>query len=350
MIPDRLDIRRLDPQGRFEDWQPLGEGTTAQVFAAVDRFSGRQVVLKMARDRDMARLFRGEVELLRRLSAPVFPELLDFVPDGDGVTLIVMERRGGRPLDPADTRDLSAAGLARLLAPLAQGLCELADLHHLHGDISPGNVLLDHTRVSLLDLGLARPLDQGLVDRSGTLATMAPERLASGRLHGGGDIWSLGVLGWTLICGHPPFPDETDACVRAILDGQRRPPGQGADHPLMPLMLRCLEPDPEKRPTAQTLLHELLVYSQAGPELVPRRPAASQVPDWCRQLLAELGAGHSGTVWGSGAGEEWVWLDWLQHESALAGLRLLHLDTGRDSPLEWARLHLLRHPGLVEQP
>ena len=343
---------RIDPEGRFEQLQPLGEGTTARVLAAVDRYSGRPVVLKLARDPEMAQLFRGEVNLLRRLSAPVFPELLDFHLDSSGgVELIVMERRQGATLETL-TSSLDPLALARLLAQLAQGLVELASLAHLHGDLSPGNVLLDHDRASLLDLGLARAIDDGGADRSGTIATMAPERLSEGRLHPGGDVWSLGVLGWSLICGHAPFPDDPDACIRAILQGQRLDPGAGREHPLMPLCESCLQLDPERRPSALQVLHALLALQPdcLGPELVPRRPAPSQVPAWCLELQSCIEQGRSGAIHGPSTGDHSIWLEWLLHGQALAGHRQLHMNLGQETPLDWARRHLLRHPGLAGHP
>ncbi|PIO66602.1 hypothetical protein TELCIR_11682 [Teladorsagia circumcincta] len=84
-----------------------------------------------------------------------------------------------------------------------------------HRDIKPENILCmtkeDYTLVKLADFGLAKGNDAStLKTYCGTPAYMAPEMIDNDRLpyNPKVDMWSLGVVLFTGICGYPPFSDD----------------------------------------------------------------------------------------------------------------------------------------------
>jgi serine/threonine protein kinase len=119
----------------------------------------------------------------------------------EGEDLAIKTDRGISPFEAA----LFAAQTAEAVA-----FCHQAGV--IHGDLKPSNVIADSRgAVHLTDFGLARLID-GDPDESssviaGTAAFMAPEQVDSrwGKITSSIDIYALGALLYTLLCGRPPY-------------------------------------------------------------------------------------------------------------------------------------------------
>ncbi|CAJ1349697.1 unnamed protein product [Effrenium voratum] len=98
----------------------------------------------------------------------------------------------------------------------------MAAFEHLHGkkivfrDLKPENLLLtDEGRVKLTDMGLAKVIFGKTYTTCGTPDYFAPELIASkGHTHAV-DWWTLGVLSFELMSGHPPFESATPMQIYA---------------------------------------------------------------------------------------------------------------------------------------
>lgn len=86
-----------------------------------------------------------------------------------------------------------------------------------HRDIKPENILFSKkynglmSEIKLIDFGLSKILtnpDQILQTKIGTPLYIAPE-VIKGSYNKQCDLWSIGVITYTLLCGYPPFFGET---------------------------------------------------------------------------------------------------------------------------------------------
>src|SRR5262249_7763995 len=163
----------------------------------------------------------------------------------DGEDLAASLRRVGR--FPEDR----AADLAR---QLCAGLAAAHDRGVLHRDLKPANVMLDSAgKVRLMDFGLAAI---GAVEdvRSGPPAYMSPEQLLGREVTARSDIFALGLVLYELFTGRRAFAATT---IAELVDRQQTgavtTPSTivtGLDPAIDRAILRCLDPDPARRPAS----------------------------------------------------------------------------------------------------
>lgn len=255
-----VDTAAVVPRDRYVVHERIGIGSMGLVYRTFDRTLGRDVALKMLRERSPNDLYRlkHEFRALAGMSHPNLVALYDLVVAErgafftmellDGTDLVGWVRGGAPPGTPLD-----ADGVARLravLPELAAGLCALHTVGVSHRDLKPSNVMVtSEGRVVLLDFGLAASREQ-IVGTSdvrpaelvGTPDYMAPEQIRGDRASAAADCYSLGVLLYAALAGRLPFANP-------IL--RRTPPSpQSAAPDLDALALELLATDPRRRPTA----------------------------------------------------------------------------------------------------
>lgn len=147
----------------------------------------------------------------------------------------------------------------------------------IHRDLKLGNLFLnDKMEIKLGDFGLATKLDfDGEKKRTicGTPNYIAPEVLEGKSGHSYEvDIWSLGVIIYTLIIGKPPF-ETTDvkATYRRIRNNSYSfPENVQISDPARDLIMCILNGDPKRRPTLDEILnHEFLNHGGSIPKTLP---------------------------------------------------------------------------------
>ena len=131
---------------------------------------------------------------------------------------------------------------------LAQGLRDMHEVNLVHRDLKLLNVFMcdssEMPRVKLGDLGLAVRLSPGesIIKRAGTVAFMAPEVLAEKATAFKSDIWSLGIIMYTLLVSHLPFTSDlyTEKRQKELLELEI--PYEGADwESISPESVDCLK-------------------------------------------------------------------------------------------------------------
>ncbi len=300
--PDPEAMRRLDtalpagappaPAGRplgsgYLLHAPVGAGAMGQVWRASRATDGSPVAVKILRPEltsspELVSRFLLERTSLLAVQHPNVVRVHDLVAEGDTLA-IVMDLVDGPDLRrwSAMTATVAPSTACALLAQLAHGLAAVHRRGIVHRDLKPENVLIDavdtaepHAR--LTDFGVARSAAGPALTSTGSVVGtpeyLAPE-LAAGRTAGPpADIYALGVMAYELLAGVRPFSaDHPAALLRLHLEtAPVRPPG--LDDALWSVIARCMEKDPQRRPSASALAAELegLAGSMAGlPALAP---------------------------------------------------------------------------------
>jgi len=245
-----------------------------KVYLGVAGSTGGKVAIKVlsvrgdgSQERLEKRFFR-EAKLAANLRHPHVVRVFD-----SGVhdlrPYIVMELVEGASLgDILDQRDrLDPERVANLGAAVAEGLTAIHEAGIVHRDIKPDNILLGTgSQVKITDMGLSRVVEDetegsrltatGVV--VGTPLYVAPEAIRDTKNAGpAADVYSLGATLYHAASGQPPFDgDSPYDLMRGHLDETATPLHElveGIPENLDRTIMRCLEKDPRRRPSAERL-------------------------------------------------------------------------------------------------
>ena len=159
-----------DRLGPYRIEAPLGAGGMGEVYRAHDTRLGRDVALKVLRERESVERFEREARAVAALSHPNILAIHDVGTDG-GRAYVAMELLQGETL-----RERLAAGplpLRKALeigAEIARGLAAAHAVGIVHRDLKPDNVWITREGgVKILDFGLARSVvPAGMADKTRT--------------------------------------------------------------------------------------------------------------------------------------------------------------------------------------
>ncbi|MEU8135474.1 serine/threonine-protein kinase [Streptodolium elevatio] len=278
--------------GRYRPAEMLGRGGMGTVWRAYDTVLDRVVAMKELRvpddldDEERARRSARAMREVRAAALVSHPNVVgvhDVVED-DGRPWIIMELVVGRTLaDDLDEGRLPARDAARITRQLLEALRAVHAASVVHRDVKPGNVLLSHDgRAVLTDFGIATLVGTTTITATGTtigtLEYMAPERAQGLRPGPASDLWSLGATMYEMLEGRSPFRRNGEfATLQAVLDGTFDPPRHAG--PLVGVLAGLLEPDPDRRLTADGALRMLAEAGFGGPDGCPEAAPAERVDE-----------------------------------------------------------------------
>ncbi|HEY2946116.1 MAG TPA: serine/threonine-protein kinase [Vicinamibacteria bacterium] len=280
---------------RYEILSPLGRGGMGAVYRAHDRVLDETVALKVLRGDvasapEMAKRFRSEIKLARRVAHPNVCRIYEYGEDGprqyismelvEGTNLKeVLKRRG--PLPAAE-----ACGLA---AQVADGLAAIHRVGIVHRDLKTLNVMIDaQGAAKVMDFGIAKKVEaDGTPAPSGSYVVGSPEYMSPEQARGQpvdfrSDIYALGIIVFELFTGRVPFRGDTP--VATLLMHIETPPpldGPGAaaiPSSVRPVLRKALAKDPADRYAGAQEMADALRAARddtLGPRSAPRAPIST---------------------------------------------------------------------------
>jgi eukaryotic-like serine/threonine-protein kinase len=236
-------------RGEIRVDEVLARGGFGVVYRARQLWMRRDVALKVlppgvdAQSED-GQLFLDEIRAVARIDHPNVVRIFHADETYDGRLFYAMELLTGEDFDQlADRGPMPPSRAVALVGQLLVGLAAAHDAGLIHADIKPGNGFVARggagDRVVLLDFGLARLARPGAATASvgGTPQYMAPEQLAHQRVDERSDLFSVGLVLFTLLTGwRRQRASEIVPSLDLIADG-----------PLRAVLARVLAVDPAAR-------------------------------------------------------------------------------------------------------
>ncbi|XP_041083427.1 calcium/calmodulin-dependent protein kinase type 1D-like isoform X3 [Polyodon spathula] len=206
-------------QDTFEFLERLGSGAFSEVFLVKERETGMHVALKCIKkvpDMRDANL-ENEITVLRKIKHENVVALEDFYESQTHYYLAMQLVSGGELFDRILERGVYTEKDASLV--IRQVLGAVSYLHRngvVHRDLKPENLLYyspdENSKIMISDFGLSKMEDNGIMSTAcGTPGYVAPEVLAQKAYSKAVDCWSIGVITYILLCGYPPFYEETES-------------------------------------------------------------------------------------------------------------------------------------------
>jgi len=228
-----LDRLRDVTLGEYEILTELGRGGMATVYLGHDLQLDRKVAIKvmlpeLLTGEGMTERFKLEARTAAQLSHPhIIP--IYAVRDQDDLLFFVMKFVEGRPLDSIvqETGQLPIPTAQSIIAKVGEALGYAHRRGVVHRDIKPANLMIDVEGMPVVtDFGIAKVADKrGLTMTGATIGTptyMSPEQCAAGTITGASDQYSLGVVAYELLSGHPTF--QGDSIVGLLYKHVHEPP------------------------------------------------------------------------------------------------------------------------------
>jgi len=279
----------------YELGEEIGKGGFGVVYLATEKETGEKFAVKIIKITDKNhRSVLNEVRVHAKMrDTDIVARLQDVFYSRECLFLVMERCTGGDIMQamkalPADTSPAYKEQMvAHFIRSALHALIKMHNHHICHRDVKPQNFLLLYegagAPVKVIDFGVSTMLDPRKRTAGnkmfhkeplkGTPHFVPPEAF-KGVIGPAGDMWSLGVMAYLLLTGRNPFEDPElcaaalpqdphnnpacmDAMMKAILTdviSLRGPEWEPLSHSARHFVLKLLERDPSKRPTAKAAI------------------------------------------------------------------------------------------------
>ncbi len=279
-------LKKPVPFGKYYLLERINVGGMAEVFKAktfgVEGFERllavKRILPNIAEDEEFITMFIDEAKIAVQLQHANIAQIFD-LGKVDESYFIALEYVNGRDLRSIFDR-MRSRGEALPIAMacwVMMQVCEGLDyahnkrdgqgreLHLIHRDISPQNVLIGYDgEVKLIDFGIAKAAGKASTTQAGILkgkfGYMSPEQVRGLPIDKRSDIFAVGIVTYELLTGERLFVGETDfSTLEKVRNVEIVPPSsynKKIPAELERLMLKALARDPEDRYSNAIDLHD----------------------------------------------------------------------------------------------
>jgi len=296
-LPDNMMSERDFYKKYWIESGTLGEGSFASVRKITRKADKEVFAFKMIKkkkkgisDTDIVAL-QKEIYVLQKCDHSNIVHLLDWCDTKKRLYMIVEFCDGGDVFERViQFKKFSEKNAAHVIRQVASGLQHLHSKGFVHRDLKPDNIMYltkdENSVIKIIDFGLAGGCNIApCTTPCGTAHYAAPEVLSGQNYDQSSDMWSLGIILYTLLCGFPPFFDANNNMKNLhhlIKKAKFDFPAtfwSDISSEAKDLISKLIVKDPKSRLTAEQVLSQPWVVKDA-PDTVMPVTYVQQLSDW----------------------------------------------------------------------
>ncbi|XP_068601171.1 calcium/calmodulin-dependent protein kinase IGb [Brachionichthys hirsutus] len=202
----------------FDIMDQLGSGAFSEVYMVKEKKTGKLFAMKCVKKNEKSDVnLENEIAVLRRIKHQNVVGMEDLYESRTHYYLLMELVSGGELFDRILDRGVySEKDASSVIQQVLQAVSYLHQNGVVHRDLKPENILYhsqdQDSKIMISDFGLSKMVDQDIMSTAcGTPGYVAPEVLAQKPYSKAVDCWSIGVIAYILLCGYPPFYEDSEA-------------------------------------------------------------------------------------------------------------------------------------------
>ena len=239
------------------DKKRIGKGSFSIVYKAEHKLNKKLVAIKEISVDNISKIkenIKREVNVMKNLDHENIVKLHNVIIDKkyDNIYLVFDYYPLGDLANFLNKQCLKEIYAQRYTIQLSKGLEYLYNNRIIHRDLKPQNILVTKAyNLKITDFGFARYFDSDIMIQTicGSPIYMAPEIMRNKKYNNKSDLWSVGVILYEMLIGHPPFRSKNILELLTKIRTQKIliPLNIKLSDNCLKLLFNLLKIDPDKR-------------------------------------------------------------------------------------------------------
>lgn len=212
-----MEANNLNFEDRYEKGRKLGKGKFSTVYECQNIETGELVamkhILKPSLSEREREFLREEIQIIKLISHPNIVTMRETYETEKYMYIIMDQAKGGELFEHIKSYELEEREISLIMFQIVEAIQYLQTSGVAHRDLKPENILIEKdpqdevTQIKITDFGLSKIVgpNEIMMESCGTPAYVAPEVLLKKGYKKQVDIWSAGVIYYTLVCRQLPF-------------------------------------------------------------------------------------------------------------------------------------------------